>query len=170
MHKRADLAAIARQEAMRNFHGNLPGQPLNIQPLVVPFPPMDIDKWDGLWCAAFVHYCCNKAGFRIPARPAEARSCTLGGCIAWEEWAMADPRVIYVSGRDESFTPEPGDIVLFDRVFEDHPHDHIGIVLEYSDDELITAEGNVANVSAIVHRKRDHHIRSYLRLSDGFTY
>lgn len=169
MHTRRNLAIIARQEAEKGYHGNIPGQVINIEPLIEPFPPMPIEQWDGLWCAAFVHYCCNLSGFSIPVRPNDT-PCTMAGCIAWEKWAIADSRVDYIPGDMPEFVPEAGDIVLFNCVFENKPHDHIGIVLNATPYELITAEGNVENVSVVIHRKRDNHIRAYIRLPDGFIY
>ena len=94
------------------------------------------------------------AGFKIPVRPEES-SCSLAGCVAWEEWAQADNRIEYHSGNDNIFQPAAGDIVLFDRVFNNTDHDHIGIVLENYDDYIITAEGNVENVSRILERKKN---------------
>ncbi len=170
MHTRNDLAKIAKQQALSNWHGNTENKSLNIQPLIEPFPAWPIENWDGRWCAAFVHYCCNLTGFTIPPRPRESHSCTLGGCIAWEEWAKTDTRVEYHHGDSLDFLPEAGDIVLYDRVFENHPHDHIGIVLTVAPDALTVAEGNVNNKSAIVCRARDEHIRAYIRMPDGFIY
>ena len=46
----------------------------------------------------------------------------------------------------------------------------MGIVTETNDDLLVVAEGNFNNVSCIVDRKRDHHIRCYIRIPDNFKY
>lgn len=46
----------------------------------------------------------------------------------------------------------------------------MGIVLENYDDHLITAEGNVENVSRILERRKDGHIRAYIRFPDNFMY
>jgi len=67
--------------------------------------------------------------------------------VAWEEWAQADNRIEYPSGNDNVFHLAAGDIVLSDKVFNNTDHDHFGIVLENYDDYIITAEGNVENVS-----------------------
>lgn len=97
-------------------------------------------------------------------------TCSLAGCVAWEEWARADSRIEYHSGNDNVFQPAAGDIVLFDRVFNNTDHDHIGIVLENYDDYIITVEGNVENVSRILERKKNNHIRAYIRIPDNFSY
>ncbi len=112
----------------------------------------------------------QKAGFLIPYSPDECISCTLAGCGGWEEFARGDRRIGCHTGRD--FKPEAGDIVLFDRVFCDAEHDHIGIVVQVFQDHIVSAEGNYGstNTSAVVQRPRDEHIRGYIRLPDGFRY
>ena len=74
------------------------------------------------------------------------------------------------NGKLNNCVPNIQDIVLFDRVFNDTDHDHIGIVLENYDDYIITAEGNVENVSRILERKKNSHIRAYIRIPDNFLY
>ena len=160
------LAEVAGQEAQKGFHGKIPGEPPNIHKIVELFPKWSVDEADALWCAAFVFYCCKKAGMCIPYKPTEC-SLSLAACPAWEEWAKADHRITYVSGSDE---PQSGDIVLFDHVFCDSPHDHMGIVIEVKKDILVVAEGNFNNVSCVVERKRDTHIRCYIRIPVDFRY
>ena len=111
---REHLAHAAREKAQVPFHGAADGQASNLAPIVAPFPTWKVEEADGLWCAAFVYYCCREAGFDLPIRPKECRSCHLAGCIAWEEWALGDPRIEYHRG--DGFTPEPGDIVLYDQL------------------------------------------------------
>ena len=82
---------------------------------------------------------------------------------------MGDPRIEYHGGGD-GFVPVAGDIVLYDRVFEGREHDPIGIVLENRAHAILTAEGNVNNVSCIVERPLDDHIRGFIRLPDGYRY
>ena len=165
---RERLAQVARDRALVPFHGALEGRASNLGPLVEPFPTWNAEEADGLWCAAFAYYCCREAGYEFPIRPKECRTCHLAGCIAWEEWAKGDPRIEYHGG--DGFAPESGDIVLYDRVFENRPHDHMGIVLENRGHTILAAEGNVNNVSAIVERPLDDHIRAYIRIPDGYGY
>ena len=89
------------------------------------FPTWNLKEADGLWCAAFVYYCCTAAGFGIPYRPDECKTCHLAACLGWEEFAVGDRRIEYHKG-PEGCVPETGDIVLYDRVFENKEHDHIG--------------------------------------------
>ena len=166
---RKQLASIARVMAQLPFHGAGEGEGSNLERIVRDFPGWTLEEADGLWCAAFVYFCCREAGFEIPIRPDECRTCHLAGCIAWEEFAEGDPRIGYHRGRD-GFVPEAGDIVLYDRVFEDREHDHIGIILEKREDTILAAEGNIDNRSGIIERPVDGHIRAYIRIPDGFRY
>ena len=160
------LAEVAQREACRSFHGKIMGTESNIDEIVKLFPKWSVAEADSLWCAAFVLYCCKKAGMCIPYKPAEC-SMSLAACPAWEEWAKADNRIIYVSGSEE---PQSGDIVIFDHVFRDSPHDHMGIVIKVKKNILVVAEGNFNNVSCVVERKRDTHIRCYIRIPSDFRY
>ena len=161
-----NLAEVAQQEACKFFHGKIMNTEPNIQEMVALFPKWSVEEADALWCAAFVLHCCKKAGIHIPHKPA-ACSLSLAACLAWEEWAKSDRRIAYMSG---SAKPEAGDIVIFDHVFCQSPHDHMGIVIEVKEDTLLVAEGNFNNVSCIVERKRDTHIRCYIRIPQNFRY
>lgn len=164
-----NLAVAAEKEAKRFLHGYVSGTESNLHEIIASFPGWTLQEVDGVWCAAFVYHCCHKNGMCFPIRPAECITCNLAGCIAWEEWALADQRLLYFK-EENMCTPQPGDIVIFDRVFNGSEHDHMGIVLDVRDDMLITAEGNFNNVSALVERKRDEHIRCYIRIPENYIY
>ena len=166
---RSFLADVAKEKAKTPFHGFEEGRESNLGPVIQPFPKWTIEEADGLWCAAFVYYCVREGGFDIPIRPDECKSCHLAGCIAWEEFALGNRQIEYYKGGGD-FIPDAGDIVLYDRVFEDREHDHIGIVIEKRENTIIAAEGNVNNRSAIIERPLDEHIRAYIRIPDGFKY
>ena len=170
MSTRQKLVQTAKVEAQRFFHGRVMKTEHNIHDIINPFPKFNIEEADGMWCAAFVYYCCTKAGYLIPIRPQECRSCNLAGCLAWEEWAINDKRLTYCSAGINDFIPEAGDIVLFDNVFIDHEHDHIWIIVENNEKSILVAEGNINNVSGIIERKKDSHIRAYIRFSDNYVY
>ena len=163
------LAKVAEKAAQIPFHGYLARKESNLEPIIRFFPTWTLREADGLWCAAFVYYCCREAGFEIPIRPDECKTCHLAGCIAWEEFAQGDVRIAYRKGK-ENFSPEAGDIVLYDRVFGNREHDHIGIVIENRENTIIAAEGNLNNVSGIIERPKDEHIRGYIRIPDGYEY
>ncbi len=156
------LAQVAREKALLPFHGYLEDKEPNIEPIVSLFPKWSLKEADRLWCAAFVYYCCIEAGFKIPYSPDKCVTCSLAGC---------DSRVEY-HRRGSGFVPEAGDIVIYDRVFINREHDHIGIILKVSEESILAAEGNIfdENVSGLVERARDEHIRAFIRLPDGFIY
>ena len=104
---RQKLASVAKTMAQVPFHGFADGEKANLEPIVQPFPKWTVEEADRLWCAAFVYYCCRQAGFEIPIRPEECKSCHLAGCIAWEEFATGDPRIEYHTPED-IFLPESG--------------------------------------------------------------
>ena len=160
------LARIAQTEALKFYHGKLPGVPSNLQEIVAHFPNWTMEEADGLWCAAFVYHCVKNAGFDLPVRPKECEAGSLAGCLSWEQWALADPRITYIKGSDPACLPLRGDIVLFDHVFENKEHDHMGIVLAVTDATITTAEGNVNNMSVILERPRDAHLRAIIRLAN----
>ena len=168
---RKKLVEIARQKAELPFHGYMEDEESNIETMINLFPKWNIKDADKLWCAAFVYYCCIEAGFVIPYSPSECVTCSLAGCGGWEEYAIADCQIEYHK-KEETFIPKAGDIVLYDRVFIDQEHDHIGIILEVKENVLITAEGNIynKNISGIVRRPIDEHIRAYIRIPDGYRY
>ena len=105
----------------------------------------------------------------IPYNPEECKTCHLAACFGWEEFAAGDQRIEYHKGA-AGCTPEAGDIVIYDRVFEDKEHDHIGIILEKRESTILVAEGNVNNISGIIERPIDDHIRAYIRIPDGYRY
>ena len=166
---REHLAIVAKEMALVPFHGAIDGLESNLAPVVRPFPTWNIREADGLWCAAFVLYCCREAGIEIPYRPNECKTCHLAACFGWEEFAINDHRIEYHKGT-EAFVPKAGDIVIYDRVFENREHDHMGIVLEKREHALLAAEGNVNNISGIIERPIDEHIRAYIRIPDGYQY
>lgn len=169
---RAKLGAVAKAEALKPFHGVLPGEKSNLQPIVDLFPKWNMEQADGNWCAGFVYYCCVKAGFVFPYSPGECVSCSLAGCGGWEDFATGNEKIECHRNREAGFVPEAGDIVVYDRVFIDREHDHIGIVLENRRDTILAAEGNTFhdNISRVLERRKDGHIREYIRIPNGFIY
>ena len=164
------LAETAETEALKRYHGAEMGAKSNLDEILAPFPRWNRKEAESLWCAAFVLFCCRKADLVVPARPEECVTCNLAGCGAWEEWALADDRITYFAAQEDRNEPMPGDIVLYDRVFCDAAHDHIGIVINVSPDALIVAEGNYHSISCLVTRSRDEHTRAFIRIPDGFVY
>lgn len=82
---RKKLAETARQKVLPPIHGTLPGQEANIHPIVSLFPNWSVRDAERMWCAAFMHYCCVEAGFKLPYSPDECVICSLAGCGGWDE-------------------------------------------------------------------------------------
>lgn len=172
MATRAAFAKVACENASLPFHGFLADSPSNLQPIVSLFPKWNIVDADRRWCAAFVYYCCIQTGFQIPYSPDECVSCSLAGCGGWEDFALGDGRIAYYQRKDSRFVPSAGDIVLYDRVFINREHDHIGIIIENKPHCILVAEGNSCNdnTSRVLERKKDAHIRAYIRIPEFFSY
>lgn len=104
-------------------------------------------------------------GINLPIKyPDERVSNNFAGCNAWEQWAKLPDINIWHDSKETGFTPETCDIVLYDRVFENTEHDHIGVVIKVKDSSLVVAEGNFNNVSAVIERNIDEHIRGFIRI------
>ncbi|MBD3921733.1 CHAP domain-containing protein [Paenibacillus sp. PR3] len=132
----------------------------------------DIHKvLEGKWCAAFVYYCCMQVGIELPIRYPN-REYRLAGVGAWLDWArLPETGFFYLDGQ-AGFTPERGDLVIYDKLLSDDSHDHIGVVLACVDDKLLVAEGNKDNFnySSLLYRDRAHCILGYIRIADSYRY
>ncbi|MCR8635023.1 CHAP domain-containing protein [Paenibacillus radicis (ex Xue et al. 2023)] len=123
------------------------------------------------WCAAFVYYCCRKAGLLLPIRFPNS-VCRFAGVAAWLEWAQFPDVNFFHSVQDQGFSPARGDIVIYEKLLSNESHDHIGIVLSCHDNELLVAEGNMdnKNQSSLVHRDRWSKILGYIRIDNSYQY
>lgn len=171
MTKREILANVAKENAQKCFHGNVMAMESNLQPITILFRDHSVGELEGLWCAAFVYYCCIEAGFNIPVKyPNDKLNIIFAGCIDWEMWATLPENKFYYSNENNDFVPSKGDLVLYDKVFCDEPHDHIGIIIENKKNTIIVAEGNINNVSGLVERKKNTYIRGYIRIPNSYDY
>jgi hypothetical protein len=116
------------------------------------------------WCGAFAYYCCLKAGYRIKPEPSEHVNGSLAAVSTWHEWASLPGNYLLVA---PGGVPAVGDIALFDRLLEEKPLDHLGVVVGVGPDNITTAEGNVYSRGGLFTRRLDSHINSYVRLA-GF--
>ena len=91
---------------------------------------------------------------------------------AWQEWAGLGSVSFYHPVMELTFTARRGDIVIYDALLSDKPHDHIGIVLGAQGQEITVAEGNAGNSnrSAIVRRHAAQHVAGYIRIDDFYEY
>jgi hypothetical protein len=168
---RACLAQVARREASLGLAGDAQKAGPEIERyLAVLREALNLNASTGKysdpavgfdWCGAFVYYCCLQAGFQFPPKPVPAYRYTLGAVPAWHHWATAGG-FFHSTG---STQPGLGDIALFNRVYDDHPLDHIGIVVEVNATGVQTAEGNNANRTGIFARTFDM-IEGFVRLPE----
>ncbi|HIW34805.1 MAG TPA: CHAP domain-containing protein [Candidatus Paenibacillus intestinavium] len=136
------------------------------------WPDQDIYKvLQRNWCAAFVYYCCMQAGFQLPIRYPNGMS-RLAGVGAWLEWAQLPETEFLRFDGQHGFTPQRGDIVIYEKLLTDDPHDHIGIVLACDDKEILVVEGNRdnQNYSSVFYRNRSHCILGYIRIDNDYQF
>jgi len=121
------------------------------------------------WCAAFVTWCCEQAGIKVPTKtPGDPNGYTFALCEAWQQWAIRNG---YWRSRTEE--PQRGWIVLFDWDGAQDPdydwEDHIGIYTGRRDGSLfVCAEGNVNDATAMKSRNFVN-IQGYICLPDGLV-
>lgn len=143
MKRREKLGIIAEVEATKCFHGKVINIPSNLQPIADLYPPWSEESLDNVWCVAFVYYYTKKAGYDLPVRyPDERVSFNFAGCGGWLDWASLPEHNFFYPLKNANFIPKKGDIVIYDFVFCDKEHVHIGIVIQNYKDSIKIAEGN----------------------------
>lgn len=158
---------FAQEEASLQLKGNSAKAGLEIEKFLSPFrkilsegDPRFLDINFGVdWCAIFVYYLAVKAGYKLSIKPFEDKRGTFGLVGIWLEWAESENKL-----RDSSYEPVPGDLVLYDKLVSDSELDHIGIILENHGRYLVTAEGNVNNMTGVFNREKNNNIRCYINL------
>lgn len=108
---------------------------------------MKYENYTGLssedpWCAAFVSWCANEAGFIDSGIIPKYTSCSVG--VAWFE----EKDAFHLEG--SGYTPKPGDIVFFGP----GGGSHTGIVESVDADYIHTIEGNTSDSVAKKDRPR----------------
>ncbi|HOJ12432.1 MAG TPA: CHAP domain-containing protein [Clostridiales bacterium] len=116
-----------------------------------------------------VYHCCKKAGFSLPTRYPSG-SCRFAGVYAWLEWARLDDVNYFHSIDENSFMPERGDIVIYEKLITDESNDHIGIMLSCDDNNMLVAEGNKdsKNQSGVIRRSRYDKILGFIRIDNNY--
>jgi len=167
--RRARLADIAEELASEGIVG-LPDDP-RFCTICRYWPGKDvIIRLNGYWCAAFVYHCCMEAGFVLPMRHPLV-SCRFPAVKAWLDWARLPETEFFHYAKDETFTPGRGDLVVYDGLLSDGPHDHIGIVLSVDGDTMLVAEGNGdANKSIVVKRSHKEKVSGFIRIDNNWRY
>lgn len=100
------------------------------------------------WSAAFLYWCVDKTGVKLPPK-----KFNLASTSTWVDWAKNNG--YWHSVKDKSFIPTNGDIVIYSNSKRPGEFNHSGIILEYYKESkiIITVEGNVNNKVSEVHRK-----------------
>lgn len=124
------------------------------------------------WSAAFVYHCCYEAGFILPVRDPRVKY-GFDTVKGWLDFASLLSNGFFHPKGESGFTPERGDIVIFDRILDDkQPADHMGVVVLTSTDRITVAEGNArkSNVSDVIEHSATHHVRGYIRLPNCYQF
>ncbi|MGE5654774.1 MAG: HD domain-containing protein, partial [Bacillota bacterium] len=167
MDKRAKLADIAEALAAKPLAGDQNKSGPDVFPIIRYFPGATPDQGFD-WCAAFVYHCCMQAGLILPIKYPDPVPCRFAGVPAWQIWAQLPQTGFYHPAGVNGFVPQRGDIVVYDAIVSEAPHDHIGVVLAYMDCELTTAEGNVNNRSGIFQRDAVKNVNGYIRIDNHY--
>ncbi|MBP3963435.1 CHAP domain-containing protein [Paenibacillus sp. DLE-14] len=168
--KRALLADIAEQLASQDIIG-VPGN-RSYREICQYWPDADIySVLKGSWCAAFVYHCCRIAGILLPIRYPNS-ACRFAGVGAWLEWSQLPENEFFYRDGQDGFTPQRGDIVIYEKLLSEHAHDHIGVVLACDAGEILVAEGNRDNqdYSCVFRRDRAACILGYVRIDNRYVY
>lgn len=168
--KRRKLADIAEMLAGKNIIG-VPGDE-QYREICKHWPDADIYKvLRASWCAAFVYHCSRLAGIVLPIRYPNGM-CRFAGVGAWLEWAQLPETGFFYRDGQGGFTPERGDIVIYEKLLSDKSHDHIGIILAYDEKEILVAEGNRDNMnySSVFRRDRHHCVLGYIRIDNDYYF
>ena len=162
MNKRLALAALG--EARKNYHGNTVAAIGNLQPIAELFEgeaESNVDVLEPDWGGGFIYLCAVRAGFSLPPRYPDPRvGLSFARVEAWERYARL-PKI--GAWLDADCQPQVGDIVVIEPKKE-NGLPSLGVVLAVGEEAMDTAEGNYHNHSALVERRRDAHIRGYIRL------
>ncbi len=114
-------------------------------------------RWYGFdervdWCAIFVSWCANECGYLesgvVPS---------FAVCYAGEEWFKSREQ-----WQDNTYTPNPGDIIFFDWDYPDEGGqdgipNHVGIVEKVENGTVYTIEGNSGDSC----RQKSYHVGYY---------
>ncbi len=167
--KRSLLADIAEELAAKPLIGNQNKSGVDVFPVIRYFPGATPETGFD-WCAAFVYHCCLQVGFVLPIKHPDPVPCRFAGVPAWQVWAQLPANDFYHPVAESGSVPQRGDIVVYDALVSEKPHDHIGIVLGYQDGVLTTAEGNVDNRSGIFRRDGVRSVNGYIRIDNAYRY
>ncbi|RPJ43461.1 MAG: CHAP domain-containing protein, partial [Chloroflexi bacterium] len=114
------------------------------------------------------YHCCYQAGLHFPIKYPDPVPCRFAGVNAWLVWSQLPETGFFHPASDPTFAPQRGDLVIYDNIVNNGPHDHIGIVLHRHGQTIQTAEGNIDNRSGIFQRSRKENVNGYIRIPDRY--
>ena len=106
------------------------------------------------WCAAFVSWCANQAGYDTKNFPRFV-GCSKG----FQQFKEAGATIHYEA--DGNYTPQEGDIIFYSWSGTSSL-DHVGIVKSADDEYVYTIEGNTSDKVMEKKRKRNSTIYAYV--------
>ncbi len=117
-------------------------------------------RWYGMqanpWCAMFISWAARQAG--IPK-----------SVIKNASLAAADYFGVNFQARSSGYVPQPGDLIFFGYTYGSAHADHVGIVVEVSNNRVTTVEGNADNkVSLCSYSLGSSYINGYGTYSPSF--
>jgi hypothetical protein len=111
------------------------------------------------WCAAFVTWCCRRAGYAIPDQPI-GYNATMALVDSWGFWGRQQHLLIDWTTKNV----RSGDVLLYEWFDGDSSLDHIGVFLRLrSDGRIEAAEGNARNKTSVVTHDPSN-VKAVLRL------
>lgn len=162
---RQRMCQVAAREAAKHLRGNAALGGDQIAHLLAAFRMVGcngVEESGFRWCGAFVFWCARQAGFALPVQPASPVGGSLASAQYWEQFA--DLHGFRLPAQSAA---QPGDIVVYDQLVSDQPHDHLGIVVEAGGGSMQVAEGNFHNASGVFERPTDSNIRCLIRLGSS---
>ena len=166
--KRNRLASIAEALARKPLRGNKKKYGPDLEPILNHFRKNKREGFD--WCAAFVYHCCVQAGVVIPPRHPDPVKCSFAGVSAWVQWGRIPQNGFYYSIRNKTFRPQRGDLIVYNNLLGQGPHDHIGVVLSAKGPKFLTAEGNINNASGIFTRDKTKFVKGFIRIPTAYSF
>lgn len=156
------LAAIAEEEAKKNYHGNTTAAISNLQPLLSWFDRESGETLETLnerWGGAFVYHCLRLSGIELPSRYPDPRvGSSFASPAAWEAYA----RLPKIGLWRQNEQPEVGDVLLWSGRREGEIY--TGILLRTDGEQMEIAVGDYHNHSSIVERSLELPIRGFFRM------
>ena len=165
--RRTTLAGIARDVASQQLRGAVYGAGPASDRGRAQRPPDPPGTANANWNATFVAHCARAAGLILPPDAGAWAPVPFPTVRAWVAWATRPEHACYYLTGTTDFTPDVGDLVIFDDLLGQGPQDHLGVLVDQTDHAFVTAEGNVKDCTGIFVRRKDRHINGFILLPEA---